>query len=206
MTGKQIIVNDIDVSGCEHLTEIEGCWVSTCDYLPYKGNITNELCKYNPNCYYKQLQREKQNSQEARDTAIKEFNRAEELKTLLKRKEESYEELRQYHNKCCEDNAKELAEWFKEYNQVSRDFHNGDFCNTEKCQQLAQLKEENDRLRKRIVTIFDCLIKANRDVIVDTLWVDKITTLWDYIAQTLGIEGDQNQIEEQVEMLYSEGE
>ena len=73
-------------------------------------------------------------------------------------------------------------------------------------EQLAQLKEENDRLRKRIVIIFDCLIKANRDVIIDTLWVDKITTLWDYIAQTLGIEGDQNQIEEQVEMLYSEGE
>ena len=73
-------------------------------------------------------------------------------------------------------------------------------------EQLAQLKEENDRLRKRIVIIFDCLIKANRDVIVDTLWVDKITTLWDYIAQTLGIEGDQNQIEEQVEMLYSKGE
>ena len=129
-----------------------------------------------------------------------------ELYKQLKAKDESYEELRQYHNKCCEDNAKEVASWLEKYNQVSRDFHNGDFCNTEKCQQLAQLKEENDRLRKRIVTIFDCLIKANRDVIVDTLWVDKITTLWDYIAQTLGIEGDQNQIEEQVEMLYSEGE
>ena len=129
-----------------------------------------------------------------------------DLYKQLKRKDESYEELRQYHNKCCEDNAKKLEEWLEKYNQVSRDFCNGDFCNTEKCQQLAKLKEENDRLRKRIVTIFDCLIKANRDVIVDTLWVDKITTLWDYIAQTLGIEGDQNQIEEQVEMLYSEGE
>ena len=121
-------------------------------------------------------------------------------------KEQENEELRQYHNKCCEENAKKMEEWLEKYNQVSRDFYNGDFCNTEKCQQLAHLKEENDRLRKRIVTIFDCLIKANRDVIVDTLWVDKITTLWDYIAQTLGIEGDQNQIEEQVEMLYSEGE
>ena len=130
----------------------------------------------------------------------------EEQNEYIKAKDESYEELRQYHNKCCEDNAKKLEEWLEKYNQVSRDFHNGDFCNTEKCQQLAQLKEENDRLRKRIVTIFDCLIKANRDVIVDTLWVDSITTLWDYIAQTLGIEGDQNQIEEQVEMLYSEGE
>ena len=130
-----------------------------------------------------------------------------DLYKQLKRKDESYEELRQYYNKCCEDNVKKLEELLEKYNQVSRDFHNGVFCNIEKkCQQLAQLKEENDRLRKRIVVIFDCLIKANRDVIVDTLWVDKITTLWDYIAQTLGIEGDQNQIEEQVEMLYNEGE
>ena len=131
----------------------------------------------------------------------------EEQNEYIKAKDESYEELRQYHNKCCEDNAKKLEEWLEKYNQVSRDFHNGDFCNTEKCQQLAQLKEENDRLRKRIVTIFDCLIKANRANMIDTtLLTDKITTLWDYIAQTLGIEGDQNQIEEQVEMLYSEGE
>ena len=195
------IIDDIDVSGCEFCdwksSNIPQCRIRLASFEP--------ICE-GYNCYYKQLQREKQNSQEARDTAIKEFNRAEELKTLLKRKEESYEELTQYHNKCCEDNAKELAEWFKEYNQSLRDLYGGKFCNTEKCQQLAQLKEENDRLRKRIVTIFDCLIKANRDVIVDTLWVDKITTLWDYIAQTLGIEGDQNQIEEQVEMLYSEGE
>ena len=58
----------------------------------------------------------------------------------------------------------------------------------------------------------DLLIVVNRFLTgfdattLNTLWVDKITTLWDYIAQTLGIEGDQNQIEEQVEMLYSEGE
>lgn len=162
-----------------------------------------------------------------------------ELYKQLKAKDESYEELRQYHNKCCEDNAKELANWLEKYNQVSRDFYNGKYCNAEKCrllktkeqecekleEELAKvyedikhsplcykcdkeecLRKENEELRKRIVTIFDCLIKANRDIIVDTLWVDKITTLWDYIAQTLGIEGDQNQIEEQVEMLYSKGE
>ena len=67
-----------------------------------------------------------------------------ELYKQLKAKDESYEELRQYHNKCCEDNAKKLEEWLEKYNQVSRDFHNGDFCNTEKCQQLAQLKEKNE--------------------------------------------------------------
>lgn len=54
---EEIIINGVDVAGCEHLTEIQGCWLSTCDYLPYKGNITNQLCKYNDNCYYKQLKR-----------------------------------------------------------------------------------------------------------------------------------------------------
>ena len=130
-----------------------------------------------------------------------------ELYKQLKAKDESYEELRQYHNKCCEDNAKELANWLDKFNQVSRDFYHGNFCNTEKCQQLANLKEENDRLRKRITTIFACLIRANRaNMIGGTLWVDSITTLWDYIAQTIGIEGDQTQIEEQVEKLYRKGE
>ena len=76
----------------------------------------------------------------------------------------------------------------------------------EKLEKLLRKEQECEELKGSITKIFACLIKANRDVIVDTLWVDKITTLWDYIAQTLGIEGDQNQIEEQVKMLYSEGE
>ena len=78
MTGKQIIVNDIDVSGCEHLTEIEGCWLSTCDYLKYKGNITNKLCKYNPNCYYKQLKRKEQECDELKKEIKKQKEIAKE--------------------------------------------------------------------------------------------------------------------------------
>ena len=81
MTDKQIIVDGVDVSGCE--------WYSSTYFKPCDG------CKNTPNCYYKQLQREKQNSQEARDTAIKEFNRAEELKTLLKRLEQENKELKE---------------------------------------------------------------------------------------------------------------
>ena len=65
--------------------------------------------------------------------------------------------------------------------------------------QLDQLKAENEELRRSITKIFACLIKANRtNKIVNTIWVDRITTLWDYIALTLGIEGDQTQIEEQI--------
>lgn len=70
-----------------------------------------------------------------------------------------------------------------------------------------QLKAENEELKRRIIKIFACLIKANRtNKIVDTLWVDDITTLWDYIALTLGIEGDQKQVEEQILQKISEYE
>ena len=73
--------------------------------------------------------------------------------------------------------------------------------------ELDQLKAENEELIRRITKIFACLIKANRtNKIVDTLWVDNITTLWDYVAQTLGIEGDQVQIEEQILQKISECE
>ena len=59
--------------------------------------------------------------------------------------------------------------------------------------------QECEELKRSITKIFACLIKANRtNKIVDTLWVDDITTLWDYIALTLGIKGDQTQIEEQI--------
>lgn len=66
-------------------------------------------------------------------------------------------------------------------------------------QQFDQLKTKNEEFKRKITKIFACLIKANRtNKIVDTIWVDNIMTLWDYIALTLGIEGDQVQIEKQI--------
>ena len=83
-------------------------------------------------------------------------------------------------------------------------------CGSNYCRfvdELEQLKTENEELIRRITKIFACLIKANRtNKIVDTLWIDNITTLWDYIALTLGIEGDQVQIEEQILQKISECE
>ena len=71
---------------------------------------------------------------------------------------------------------------------------------TKELEEKLQAKEQEcEELKGSITKIFACLIKANRtNKIVDTLWVDRITTLWDYIALTLGIEGDQTQIEEQI--------
>ena len=105
MTDKQIIINGCDVSGCECIIEdyqrannFEGRYEhikNVCELGERGAEYYNLFCKDNPNCYYKQLQREKQNSQEARDTAIKEFNRAEKLKMLLKRKEQECEKAKQ---------------------------------------------------------------------------------------------------------------
>ena len=94
MENKQIIIDGVDVSGCKHYENhtLYDC-NETCEI---NGGIVCTKCKEHPNCYYKQLQREKQSSQEARDTAIKEFNRAEELKTLLKHKEQKLIKIKQY--------------------------------------------------------------------------------------------------------------
>ena len=73
--------------------------------------------------------------------------------------------------------------------------------------QLKRKEEEHKELRRSILKIFTCLIKANRaNKIIDTLWLDDITTLWDYIAQILEIEGDQTQIEEQILQKITEKE
>lgn len=77
-------------------------------------------------------------------------NRIVELNKSIQAKEQEYEKLRQYHNKCCEEFEKEKKEWLEKYNQVSRDFYSGKYCNAEKCQQLDQLKAENKDLQEQI--------------------------------------------------------
>lgn len=66
-------------------------------------------------------------------------------------KEQENEELRQYHNKCCEENEKKLKEWLDKYNQISRDFHNGKYCNEENCNLLKYKEQE----LKNICKAFD---------------------------------------------------
>ena len=72
MENKQIIVDDVDVSGCE-FCEWKGSNIPQCRIRLASFETT---CK-GYHCYYKQLAREKQSSQEARGTSIKALNRAE---------------------------------------------------------------------------------------------------------------------------------
>lgn len=79
-------------------------------------------CEENPNCYYKQL----------------------------KRKENELEELRQYHNKCCEEFKKEKQDLIDKYNQLSINFYNGDYCNTEHCSLLKSKEQECEELKEKV--------------------------------------------------------
>ena len=73
MENKQI-VDDVDVSGCELLNKTRHCKA----HISIMGTDTNK-CKCFPNCYYKQLKREKQE--------------CEELKAEIKH----YKQIAQYH-------------------------------------------------------------------------------------------------------------
>ena len=84
------------------------------------GTEDRALCDANTNCSYKKF----------------------------KRKEQEYEELRQYHNKCCTEFENEKQALLEKYNQVSTNFYNGDYCNTEWCSLLKAKKQECERWKK----------------------------------------------------------
>ena len=59
---KPIIVNGIDVSGCEY------CLKMTKYRCTIQRDVYKCLCEENPNCYYKQLVREKQKCEKLKQT------------------------------------------------------------------------------------------------------------------------------------------
>lgn len=65
-------------------------------------------------------------------------------------KEQECEELRQYHNKCCTEFENEKQALLEKYNQVSINFYNGDYCNTEHCSLLKRKEQECEELKEEI--------------------------------------------------------
>ena len=72
MTDKQIIIDGVDVSGCE-------CYTQNIKMDCILHPLQSDACKNNPNCYYKQLKRKEQ--------------KHEELKEEIKH----YKQIAQYH-------------------------------------------------------------------------------------------------------------
>ena len=132
---KQIIIDSVDVSNF--------CLVC------YYDNKTNELVRieqYNDN-----------DSSMHSDIDSYEYGysakivKPEEIIKQLQAEKQEYEELRQYHNKCCEENAKKLEEWLEKYNQVSRDFFSGKYCDKENCNLLKAKEQECEKLKLDLI-------------------------------------------------------
>ena len=187
MTDKQIIINGVDVSECKCIIEdyqrannLEGKYEhikNVCELGERGSEYYNLFCKDNPNCKYKQLKRKEKECEELQE-------RAASIIYSLTGGRLSYST---YTLEGCEQAY---------HDQLEIDVERA----TKELEEKLQAKEQEcEELKRSITKIFACLIKANRSkIIIDTLWVDGITTLWDYIALTLGIEGDQTQVEEQI--------
>ena len=129
MTDKQIIIDGCDVSECLfYQSNFEEDYDVKIKHFCSNWHNSCESAN-NSNCYFKQLAR----------------------------KEQEYEELRQYHNKCCEEFEKEKQALLEKYNQVSINFYNGDYCNTEHCS-LLKAKEQECEKYKQTLDEFELLI------------------------------------------------
>ena len=113
---------------------VDGVDVSRCEFYQieanelypkanYCGSMRNTFCEIEPNCYYKQL----------------------------KRKEQEYEELRKYHNKCCEEFENEKQKLIDKYNQFSKDFFIGKYCKKEYCDLLKAKEQECEELQNKFL-------------------------------------------------------
>lgn len=123
MTDKeQIIINGVDVSGCEFLTKTVHCKAQ----MSIMGTDTNK-CRCFPNCYYKQLQRRiaeceelkayAQAQENQRETYYKEFLKLSQENKELKRKVELMMDCPD----CKVDEYKKALKGIEEYceNQIS---------------------------------------------------------------------------------------
>ena len=162
---------------------IDGVPVQDCCYFDYENDGYKDSCYIHQNecsaqnCYYKQL----------------------------KAKEQEYEELRQYHNKCCEEFEKEKKEWLEKFNQVSIGFYNGDYCNTEHCSLLRAKEQECEELKKELHKNFKEKDKLN-------LIIDRLLEASGYDTNTASAEDFEDVYEhmryeqEQLDQLKAENE
>lgn len=125
MTDKQIIINGVDVSGCDFLAQKDDyCSYSGVTYA-YKGQCMcsdEEMCKEHPKCFYKkvlkQLKSKEQecekwkNAYEVKEDALaeseEECEELEEQRNQLKKEIEALKKLLKDEN-CHFDKIKELT-------------------------------------------------------------------------------------------------
>jgi hypothetical protein len=93
MTDKEIIIDGINVSGCEFLNKTRHCKA----HMSIMGTDANK-CKCFPNCYFKQLKRKEQECEELNEQDTKDFanykqalDEIEEFCTVYSANHDAYE-------------------------------------------------------------------------------------------------------------------
>lgn len=148
---KSIMIDNIDVSKCEQITY-------KYSLNPMCGD-TGICCRGRKNCDFKQLARKEQELENICKAFDIEYIIDKETGNLIGRcnklckKEQECEELREYHNKCCQEFEKEKQDLINRYNQLSRDFYSGKYCDVEKCKQLDQLKASKEQAEQKLEKI-----------------------------------------------------
>ncbi len=127
MTDKQIIIDEIDVSGCVAF-KYDGIKKPLCRAGGVTSVYKSCLCAGNPNCYYKQLKRKEQ-----------EYKK---LKAENEKMEKGYIELTEIVSPYIDD--------FTGYNEELKGFDIV-LCVKELMQQLDLLKAENEKLKKTVL-------------------------------------------------------
>ena len=144
MTDKQIIINGIDVSGCDFLLKEDDYCSYSGEYRGYKGQCScsdEEMCKDHPNCFYKKTLKQLKAKEQECQRLINKNNRLEEelnaIKLLLEGKNNQYA-AKEQENEALKNRS---DEWMSKYEQEvkPREFIN---------ERLNQLKAENKELRK----------------------------------------------------------
>ena len=139
MTDKQIIIDGVDVSGCEHLYKEIDC-LAHIDF--------SECCEgYNPSygycpntdCYYKQLKAKEQECEELK----------EDEKSLLN---------------VIDHLQKQKNEWEEKYNDLGQDFDQLKAKNIKISKTLTEIKEiAKQEIDSKEFMIVQCMLNGNVD-------------------------------------------
>ena len=99
MTDKQIIIDGVDVSGCEKQGEtIAGITCGNGERIRLANEIItkHKLCKDNPNCVYKQLKAKEQECEELKEELHQNFKEKDKLHLIIDRLLAEIKEIAQY--------------------------------------------------------------------------------------------------------------
>ncbi len=143
MTDKEVIIDGVNVAGCGFYTE-GLCDCCHTDYLRMPKEIIKIYCKENRKCFYKQLQREKQENKDLTFKCIFAEQEAKEHKN-------SAEERLEIINALNDDYKRLQAENEELKNSILKQCPNcgSEFLNPKGC----ELYEENHRYKQALETI-----------------------------------------------------